>query len=373
MELNKGATPQRVAPIPIDIILPVHGRPELTVQCVKSLYGWTQTPFHLIVLDDTDASIEQGSFHQVDPVEVTSPYFERLIKQRNNITYINRKTPYKCGNEFFNEGFRYCKHDYVATVMNSMTVEQGWETVALQIMEQDPKIGIVGFKCLFPWGTIESAGIVFNGFLPCDFGRDEPGFRHPEVSEVAAIQWAFALLRKKAVIGNLQEDLFHGFVGWDDIDNCFAVRDKGWKVLYCGQGVGIHQPRATRGTNSIEAALKNKANAHTFYKRWGYWEMYQEANKMDVSYKLKPETKAGLTSVVLEFQVLQTLLQERQARLQGLGAEALKELGVSPDKYTLDMNPQQNLWDLKPIPEKVPSDGDGKGIELMKTVEEVKV
>ena len=294
-QVNIGATPQRVAPIPIDILLPVHGRPELTIKCVKSLYGFTRTPFHLIILDDTDASIEQGSFHQVDPTEVTSPYFERLVKQYDNITYINRKTPYKCGNEFFNEALRYCKYDYIATVMNSITVEPMWETVALQLMKQDPKIGVIGFKCLFPNGTIESAGIVFNSFLPCDYGRDEPGFRHSEVCEVAAVQWAFALLRKEAIVGNLDENIFHGFVGWDDIDNCFAVKAKGWKIIYCGAGVGIHQPRATRGTDAVEASVKNKENAIAFYKRWGYWDMYQEANKMDVSYRLKPETKAKLT------------------------------------------------------------------------------
>ena len=371
MEENKGAAPQRAAPVPIDIILPVHGRPELTVKCVKALYGYTQVPFHLIVLDDTDASIKHGSFHQVDPADVTSPYFENLIKQKDNITYINRKIPYKCGNEFFNEGFKHCKHDYVATIMNSMTVEPHWETQALQIMEADPQVGVIGFKCLFPWGRIESAGIVFQGHIPCDFGRDEDGFRHPETMEVVAVQWAFAMIRKKAAVGNLQEDVFHGFVGWDDIDNCFAVRSKGWKILYCGSGVGIHQPRATRGSDTIEAHIKNVYNSHAFFKRWGFWEMFQEANKMDVSYKLKPETKEILTSIVLEFQVLQTLLNERQAQMKEMGSRACKELGVEPLKFTLEMNPLQNVWNLRPIAEK---DGDnGKGKSLKKTKEVIKV
>jgi len=203
----------------------------------------------------------------VPAAEVTAPYFNQLLKEYNNITYINREKPYKCGNEFFNEGFRYCKYEYVATVMNSMTVEPSWETVALQIMDNDPQVGVIGLKCLFPNGLIESAGIVFNNFTPCDFGMDEPGSRHPEIAELQAVQWAFALLRKKAVVGNLPEGLFYGHVGWDDIDNCFAVHAKGWKILYCGAGSGMHQPRATRGTDRIEGFLRNKYNAHTFKKR----------------------------------------------------------------------------------------------------------
>jgi len=338
---------------PIDILLPVHGKPELTVRCVKSLYGFTRVPFHLIVLDDTDASIKYGSYHQVDPAEVTSPYFERLIKEHNNITYINRDKPYKCGNEFFNEGFKYCKYDYVATIMNSMTVEPGWEAVALQIMDNDPQIGVIGFKCLFPNGLIESAGIVFNNFTPCDFARDEPGYRHPEVSELQAVQWAFALLRKRAVVGNLQEDLMYGFVGWDDIDNCFAVHAKGWKIIYCGAGVGIHQPRATRGTDRIDGHLKNKHNAHTFYKRWGFWERFQEANKMDVSFKIKPEMKDLLTGAVLEYQVLSRLLEERKQKVGSLCQEAMQQLGVDPTKYLLDINPLGGQWDLRMTTEPV--------------------
>ena len=339
---------------PIDILVPVHGKPELTVKCVKSIYSYTRVPFHLIVMDDTEASIRDGAFHQVDPAEVTRPYFDQFAKDHDNITYINSPTVWKEGNEFFNKGFALCKYDYVATVMNSMTVEPSWETVALQLMDNDPQIGVIGFKCLFPNGLIESAGIVFNNFTPCDFARDEPGYRHPEISELQSVQWAFALLRKKAVVGNLPEGLFYGHVGWDDIDNCFAVKAKGWKIIYCGMGVGIHQPRATRGTDRIEASLMNKHNSHQFYKRWGYWQKYQEANKMDVSLKLKPELKDTLTMAVTEYQVLSKLLEERKKMLGELCNQAMKDLGVDPTKYVMDINPQTGIWDVRAIPESTP-------------------
>ena len=352
---------------PIDILLPVHGKPELTVKCVKSIYQFTHVPFHLIVLDDTEASIKHGSFHQVPAAEVTAPYFNQLLKEYNNITYINRETPYKCGNEFFNEGFRHCKHEYVATVMNSMTVEPSWETVALQVMDNDPQVGVIGFKCLFPNGLIESAGIVFNNFTPTDYGRDEPGYRHPEIAELQAVQWAFALLRKKAVAGSLQENMMYGFVGWDDIDNCFAVKAKGWKIIYCGAGVGIHQPRATRGTDRIEGHLRNKHNAHTFYQRWGLWQKYQEANKLDISYKIQPEIKDVLTGAVLEYQVLSRLLEERKQKVGQLCQDAMKQLGVDPNKYLMDINPQQGVWDLRMINEPTPA------VKPIDAVPEVKV
>ncbi|KKM78287.1 hypothetical protein LCGC14_1361460 [marine sediment metagenome] len=351
MEEKEGAAPQGVAPTPIDILLPVHGRPDLTVSAVKSIYQYTTMPFHLIVLDDTDASIEQGSFHAVDPAEVTSPYFERLVKQHDNITYHNHPHPWKEGNEFFNVGLKYCKHDFVATIMNSITVMPDWERHAIELFKEYPELGIIGLKNIFPNGTIESAGILFHGSTPIDNGRDTPGYCFTMDIEMPAVQWAFAIHRKSALLGNLEEGVFHGHVGWDDIDNCLAIRDKGWKVLYCGHGVGTHQTRATRGTNANQASLMNKENAYAFYKRWGFWKTYQEANKLDVSYKLKPETKETLTRAVLEYQVLQTLLTERQAFLRDLTGVALAELGSSPEKYYLEMNPQKDVWDLKMIPD----------------------
>ena len=368
-QVKEGAAPLfGAAPIPIDIMLPVHGRPELTVKAIKALYANTRAPFHLIILDDTDAAIEQGSFHRVDPTDITSPYLTRLARERPNVTYHNHPHPWIEGNEFFNVGLSYCKHDYVATVMNSVTVQPNWETHALELFEQDPQLGIVGFKNLFPNGTIESAGIVFSNFTPCDFARDAPGHLFTEDIEVPAAQWAFALLRKKAIIGNLEEGLFHGHVGWDDIDNCLAVHAKGWKILYCGHGAGIHEPRATRGTNDVQAGLMNQENAWTFYKRWGFWSKFQEANKLDVKFKLRQETKDKLSTAILEYQVLQVLAQERQKKMAGLVGEALKELGADPAQYYLEMNPSQNLWDMKLIADKdKPVDGGNgnKHLELV--------
>jgi len=248
---------------------------------------------------------------------------------------------------FFNVGLKYARTEYAVTIMNSVTVEPNWETTALDLMRRDPKIGTIGFKCLLPNGLIESAGIAFAGHIPTDIGRDQPGYRCNEVREAEAVQWAFALHRKAALVGNLDEDVFIGHVGWDDIDNCLVLKSKGWKILYCGQGTGIHQPRATRGSNSQEAALKNQKNSHTFFKRWGLWDKYLEATKMDVGAVLKYDTKAKLGQSVTKIQVLQSYVKEAEREIQAQVNEALKELGVSPDQYLLEMNPQTNTWLLK--------------------------
>lgn len=258
----------------LDIMVPTHNRLDLTMRCLQSIYFHTQSPFHLIVVDDSTDGL-------------TPLYFKQLIENGvapigkvANITFIHSDVPYKEGNQFFNIALRYCKSEYMATVMNSIRVEPEWEVFAIQtLMAQNPDIGLIGFKCLFGGDTnkvghIESAGIKMIKYLPTDIGRDMPGHRLTGVHEPDAVQWAFALLRKKAGIGNLEEGVFYGFKGWDDIDNCFALKAKKWRILYCGLGVGYHEPRSTRGDNSPEAAKQNTENGERFYKRWGLWDMF---------------------------------------------------------------------------------------------------
>ena len=165
--------------------------------------------------------------------------------------------------------------------MNSVTVQPDWEILAVHILKCDPTIATIGLKCLFPWGTIESTGIRLlaareyggievAGIFPSDIGANIPGHLLCNSFEREAVQWAFAVHRKEALMGNLEEGIFHGFLGWDDIDNCYVLRKKGYKILYSGNGAGYHIPRATRGLNGSdkEGFIKNYENAEIFRKRW---------------------------------------------------------------------------------------------------------
>lgn len=248
---------------PIDIIVTAHGRLDLTAPCITAIYENTKAPFHLIVLDDSNIF--------TDP---TPSYFDMLRLEHENLTYIHSDKPYTEGNQILNIGLQQGDSSYAVVVNNSVRVEPGWEETALEIMKENPKIGAVGFKCLFPNGLIESAGIGIMNFAPVDIGRDEAGHRRSVIYECEAVQWAFIMLRREAV-GKLEEGIYNGFKGWDDIDNCFTLRKNGWRIFYCGLGAGYHIPRATRGTDlddEIKTQKANHENSIIFYKRWGLWD-----------------------------------------------------------------------------------------------------
>lgn len=280
------AEPVKVAGYALDVVVPTHGRLDITMSCLKALYDFTRTPFHLIVVDDS--------------VDLTPLYLTQFCKEHDNVTYIHSNVPYRCGNQIFNKGLEHCKTPFMATVMNSLRVEPNWEDGGLQVLNSDPKIGLVGFKSLF-WapmeithGSIESAFIKMNKYLPCDVGRHEPGHRLAFVMPVDAVQWAFAMVRVEAAKGNLGENTFNGFRGWDDIDNCFVLKSKGWKIFYCGASVGYHEPRATRGDNSAKADQENRENGIAFYKRWGFWDEFVQQHGAEAEIHTWPKaTKDG--------------------------------------------------------------------------------
>jgi len=255
---------------PLDVIVPTHNKLELTINCVNALYANTAAPWRLIVVDDSTDGL-------------TPLYFERLHKERKNVTFIHSDEPFKSGNQFFNIALEHVKSPFVATVMNSITVDAEWEIVALQLLQDNDKLGIVGLKCLFPNGDIESAGITMLDYMPMDVGKGLPGHRLCGGRECLAVQWACAIMRKEA-IGVLDENTYHGFLGWDDIDNCLVVRSKGWNVMYCGQGAVYHFPRATRENGTQDGIVKNLQNRERFYKRWGLWKEFRKANPRETEY-----------------------------------------------------------------------------------------
>lgn len=274
MQLDSGTlfVPNLKAVDEIDVVVPCHNRIEQTIPCVETLYENTTAKFHLIVVDD--------STDKMTPI-----FWKEQQKKHDNITYLHPKIDYKEGNEYLNVAFTRAKTQYVACIGNSIRVEPEWEVVALNLFKDDPGIGIVGFKNLFGvpqmgiTGTIESAGITMAGYTPVDIGRDLYSHRQSSIYECPAVQWAFCMVRKEAVcdkngVPNLPTGVYNGFKGWDDIDNCLVLRNRGWKVVYDGYGVGYHHPRATRATMTDEGHDQNRQNARVFYKRWGYWDAF---------------------------------------------------------------------------------------------------
>ena len=239
----------------IDIILTTHNRLELTINCVKALYEWTQFPFKLTVVDDS--------------TDLTEEWFKLFQLDHHNVNYLHFDEPLKSGGQIINIGLKNTKNEYVVNLNNSIEVEPLWLNGALDQIAGDPQIGVMGFKLLSKNGLISHAGLYIENKILYNIGKLEVAHRYTFMNEMPAIGWALSLFRRSAFPNGVDEDYYIGFRGFDDVDWCYDLRNRGYKIMYCGFGAAYHNEGATRITRTEEFNADVRENTRRFFARWG--------------------------------------------------------------------------------------------------------
>jgi GT2 family glycosyltransferase len=253
-----------------DVLLPTHNRLESSINCVNALYkNTTEHSFLLTVLDDS--------------TDLTPEYFERLCKEKDNIQFIHSDIEFYNWDKKFNLGLEKTDCPLVVLLGNSNLVEPGWISYGLELIKYNLDIGVVGFKTVSPNGLIENAGVtVCDDNVRC-IGKGEPGHRYSFTYEVDAVGGNVCLYRRdalKQVPFNFSEYL--PYSGHVDIDHCLSLKEKGWKVYYCGSGTVYH----TEGTREqFPDFLKNENECKKiFQEKWKHL-VHRSYNEVVSSFK----------------------------------------------------------------------------------------
>jgi len=144
-------------------------------------------------------------------------------------------------------------------------ISRGWDTALLAAFE-DPTVGIVGPRLLFPDGRVQNAGGLFDS-------RYQPfhrclGWLRPDNEQVAtpmAVHWTtgavFAVRRWLwDSLGGF--DLAYRGGYFEDVDFCLRAAEVGMKVWYEPRATLIHEVGTTGGNPHF---MKNAA---LFRERW---------------------------------------------------------------------------------------------------------
>jgi GT2 family glycosyltransferase len=168
-----------------------------------------------------------------------------LWEKLGNVTYIRPAEKCKGGSEVMNIGFKYCRNDLLVSMNNDVEVLPGWLEEAVNVMQSDEKIGVVGMKFLYPDGKIQHAGGIFiKSGLPFHLGIGEPRESHSETREMPWVSGPCVLVRRLCLDPGWDE-IYDTFGGHEDVDLCLRARAAGWKVLYCGKSEVYHHEGAT--------------------------------------------------------------------------------------------------------------------------------
>ena len=242
------------------VIVPTKDRIDLLKPCVNS------------ILDTTSADILIMDHDSVDPDVIkffdTLPDRVRVVKFSGpfNFSKINNDAVQTAGGDY--DAYLFANNDIEA-------IEPGWlDHMSGLCMRED--VGAVGALLLYSDGSIQHGGVVMNVGGPAEHVyKNAPsrlgGGRHPgyisglvSVRDYMAVTGACLMVRADVFerVGGFDPLLA---VGFNDIDLCLRVRERGYKVLYDGHAVLFHHESATRMTSK---QLRHPEDTALMTARW---------------------------------------------------------------------------------------------------------
>jgi GT2 family glycosyltransferase len=231
------------------VIIPVRNKLVLTRQCLEHLASYRDSPdVELIVVDDGSTDGTKGFLEQTDGV--------RVVRHETSHGFAA-----SC-----NAGAGATSAEHLVFLNNDTAAEDGWLEALVAHAEAHEEAHVVGSKLLYQNRTIQHAGIVIGSDLaPRHVYRGFPE-DHPAVSRSRSFQAVTAasmLVRRSAFedVGGFDEEFVNGF---DDIDLCLRIGERGGETHYCPESVLVHLEAATRGDD----ADLFRQNAERYLERW---------------------------------------------------------------------------------------------------------
>lgn len=259
---------QQCAPAPrrVSVVIPIHGKEDLTLRCLESLLlEQLRDPepvadLEILVVDD--ASPPGSIDHLAALVKACGSDQLRLVQQSENLGYLH-----SC-----NRGASLATAELLCFLNNDTVVTPHWLSELVATLEGFPSAGLVGPMLLYADGRLQEAGgIVWRDGSAWNYGRNgdpcDPAYSF--CRDVDYVSGACVLLRT---------ELFHRLGGFDsryapayyeDTDLAMAVRDRGYRVLMQPLSRVIHYEGVSSGQDHLSGAKRfQDRNALLFRSKW---------------------------------------------------------------------------------------------------------
>ena len=234
--------------------LPETGRPGwLVSQCVQSIVERSTWPdYEILVLDNNDMPSELAT----------------VLSQWRAVRRVPFLKPFNLA-EKMNFGGRQATGEQLVFLNDDIEVlTPDWLEALLEFAQQ-PGIGAVGAKLLFPDERLQHVGVTILDGRPGHpfyrFPKDHPGYFQGSVvpREYTAVTGACVMTRadKFWAVGGFSEEFP---LNYNDVDLCLKLRQSGERIVYTPHAVLYHHESVTKsGTYSDEL--------ERFQKKWAEW------------------------------------------------------------------------------------------------------
>jgi GT2 family glycosyltransferase len=220
----------------VSIVIPTRDAPEHISRCLKSIFTVTRYPnLEVVVVDNgtTDrAALAALAAHKVVRVPYDKPF---NFSEANNL------------------GVAAATGDVIVLLNNDTeVVDPAWiETMLLYL--QQPDVGAVGLKMLYPDRTVQHAGVVLGMRGTADhvmrgFPEHSDGYSGSLscTREVSAVTGACLMVRRRDYLAVGGLCTFYR-THYQDVDFCLRLRRGGLRVLVTPHATIIHHESASRG------------------------------------------------------------------------------------------------------------------------------
>ncbi|OGW82610.1 MAG: hypothetical protein A2Z83_05870 [Omnitrophica bacterium GWA2_52_8] len=230
-----------------DIIIVTYNARQILTKCLLSVRRHTRgLPCQVTVLDNA------SSDGTADHLEKHFARDVRLIKSRRNLGFSGGA----------NLALRRTDRPWVVLLDDDVKVTGGWLEKLYAVTKQQPGVGIVGGKVVFPGRRIFCAEYSILPFG--SVGREEiDRGQRDYLKEVDALPGPCWLVPRHVInkVGGFDERFFPS--QYEDIDYCLRVRQAGFKIFYHGGVKIIHHNLFRSGRPGAV-----DQNALRFFKKW---------------------------------------------------------------------------------------------------------
>lgn len=233
------------------ILIPAYNHLDKVMICLNSLQALATTPHEYIVQDDCSPAV---NFVACVPQCVAST--------RRNMYNLGFPANVNAAADRANGDILFIVNQDVYGVPE---FSLGWDVALLDAFD-NPEIGAVGARLLFPDGTLQSAGGAFDAKCqPYHRCIGYSNLRYPEINTPQDVAWVTgaALAVRRDLwqrVGGF--DVIYGRGYFEDVELCMRVRELGFRVWYEPRTTLIHSVGSTGGNPMFPQ------NARVFKSRW---------------------------------------------------------------------------------------------------------
>ena len=240
----------------VSIIVPVFNKVEFTQKCIEAIVKNTPKESYELILIDNASTDGTGDFLKCLKGDV------KIVTNEKNLGFARA-----C-----NQGARAASTEYLLFLNNDAEPQKSWLEPLFEIVATDNSVGAAGSKLLFSDRTIQHAGVVIfdDQKLPDPLVARHIYYGEPsnlpesnQLRQYQALTAACLLVRKSAFseVGGFDESYWNGY---EDVDLCFKLQEKGWKLVYQPKSVVIHH----ESKSGSERFSKVSENIQRLHNKW---------------------------------------------------------------------------------------------------------